>query len=199
MERLLPGIGVHLGDQMIQTLLYADDSVIMAECAADLQKMLDVLGVFCVHSGLTVKIKISDVFVFNARKSDGDVRVSYDGCKLCVKSEFVYLGTLFEATGKRTGASKRCIQKGRVATYAMDQRCELGGVQNVHVRYRLFHSLVVPILTFGSENWGPSVLSASSLMTTSGFAQSLELRVVMWQLLEECHVGHDNSTTVWAK
>jgi hypothetical protein len=44
-ERAL-GVGVELGGQLLQMLLYADDMVLVSHDPAGMQKLLDVLGAF---------------------------------------------------------------------------------------------------------------------------------------------------------
>jgi hypothetical protein len=86
-ERRLPEVGVHIGQMLVTVLLYADDLVLMANSAKELQEMVYALHEFCLWSGLTVNIKKSEV-VFNSRHCGqrGKVHISYDGSKLPLKS-----------------------------------------------------------------------------------------------------------------
>ena len=64
-EQQLPTVGVHLRDKLIKVLLYADDLVLLAESARDLQLMLTVLHTFSECTGMVVNTKKSEVVVFN--------------------------------------------------------------------------------------------------------------------------------------
>ena len=102
MHEMLPGVGVHLGQMLLQILLYADDLVLLAESQADLQKMLDALQQFCELMGLTVNVKKSEAVIFNNNYAPrgagvtlagegGPSTLVYNGAPLAVKSMFVYV------------------------------------------------------------------------------------------------------------
>ena len=186
-ERVLPDVGVHVKDRVIRVLLYADDLVLTALSASDLQKMINVLHMFCLQSRMTVNIKKSEIVVFNSRYCGrgGRVHMSYDDQVLPLKSEFVYLGTLFSDSQGTCDAATRCLSKGRAAMYAMVRRCEALGLHNVHVRCRLFDSLVVPILLFGAEIWGPCAL-LRCIMTRSSSGILHEMECLHKNFLVQC-------------
>jgi hypothetical protein len=56
---------IHLLDQLISCLLYADDLVLLSETDKGLQESLDALGTYCKTWGLEINIDKSKVMVFN--------------------------------------------------------------------------------------------------------------------------------------
>ena len=104
-HEMLPGVGVHMGQMLLQILLYADDLVLLAESQADLQKMLNALQQFCELMGLMVTVKKSDAVIFNSNYAPqrdgvtpddgGSMPLVFKGAPLAVKNMFLYLGLLF--------------------------------------------------------------------------------------------------------
>lgn len=153
-----PGAGAGtLGGLLLQALLYADDLVLLAETAEQLQGMLNCLHEFSVANHMTVNIEKSKVLFFN----NANRRVTammYAGAALPVVKEFVYLGTHFYAACNMRGHVRQNMRsnlvKAKAALNAMKQRCRELGVHNIMVQCGLFNSLVASILNFGSEMWG---------------------------------------------
>ena len=119
-SNILPGVGIQMGNMLVQVLLYADDLVLLAESPAQLQSMLDVLQNFCACNSLTVNVKKSEVVVFNKHHHQpdaGEVHLVYKGQPLVVSPHFVYLGFQFDGKGlgncidrnsKKGGCSQIC-------------------------------------------------------------------------------------------
>ena len=57
------GKGVHVGDQHVSILLYADDVVLMADNAQNLQSMLDLLNDWCLANKMSVKFMLQWVML----------------------------------------------------------------------------------------------------------------------------------------
>jgi hypothetical protein len=168
--------GVKLKDVWLKVLLYADDLVLLAETPQELQLMMDKLHLFCQYNDMTVNTKKSECVVFNKSvlTDQRDVTVTYDGDKMVFRSRFVYLGMLFEENEGSKNAQDRLLVKGRGAMYAMLRRCSELGIDNVGIKCRLFDALVRPVLCYGCEVWGPSILAHGVTVAKSGFREKLE-------------------------
>lgn len=151
------GVG-KLGEAMLQCLLYADDLVLLAESASQLQEMLDCLHEFADANHMSVNTSKSKVVIFNniIDKWQGDML--YAGTALPIVPSFVYLGTRFYSNCNMRGdISKNMasnLVKAKAAMNAMKQRCRELGMHNIMVQCDLFNVLVASILNFGSEMWG---------------------------------------------
>jgi len=159
-SNILPGVGIQMGNMLVQVLLYADDLVLVAESPAQLQSMLDVLQNFCACNSLTVNVKKSEVVVFNKQHHQpdaGEVHLVYKGQPLVVSPHFVYLG--FQFDGKGLGnCIDRNSKKGDAARFAMIRRCYQLGINNVSLKLHLYDALVKPVVNYGCELWGPGLL-----------------------------------------
>ena len=56
----------------------------------------------------------------------------------------------------------------------MLRRCSELGIDNVGIKCRLFDALVRPVLCYGCEVWGPSILAHGVTVAKSGFREKLE-------------------------
>jgi hypothetical protein len=179
-------IGVRLKDTLLRVLLYADDLVLLAETLQDLQQLLHTVSIFCKHNAMTVNIRKSEAVVFNRRfcSCAHKAKVTYDGVELEVKPFFVYLGIVFDEEGDIRKAATHCINKGRGAMYAMIRRCHELELHNVHIKIRLFDSLVRPIVSYGCEVWGPSFMASGKCLADFGLRKNLE--VLHKRFLKRC-------------
>jgi hypothetical protein len=200
-ECMLTG-GVKVGSTLLRLLLYADDLVLFAESAAELQDMLDQLHQFCVCNSMTVNIKKSEVVVFNRMTQPGQVRIRYNGADMKVVDMFVYLGMVYHEKTCMQKGWLRNLDKGRRAMYAMIRRCYEMDLHNVYIKCHLFDSLVRPVLNYGCEVWGPgSMCSGNSFVAGArqefedmhlgflrqclGVRKSVPLAVLMHELARE--------------
>jgi hypothetical protein len=169
----LPNIGAKIVDKFLQLILYADDLALLAENADEMQALLDCLKLFCEATKLTVSIKKSEVVVFNKQVCETDQesthKFTYDTIPLQTTNSFTYLGSLL-IDGDPNNRSKQAFSimftKAQKAYHKMNGRCHALELYNVDVLTHLFDTLVRPILNFGCEVWGPSMLN-NPLITTN--------------------------------
>ena len=81
-----------LNQIQIFLLLFADDTVLFAETAADLQLLLDNLKVYCNKWNISVNIDKSKVVVFKSGNQRINCRLYFDNTELEFVSSFTYLG-----------------------------------------------------------------------------------------------------------
>jgi hypothetical protein len=83
----------------ILMLLYADDTVLLANTPESLQKSLDVLSDYCAEWKLKVNVDKTKIIVFSKVKSRNVYSFSYQGKPVEVVEDFRYLGVLFNFNG----------------------------------------------------------------------------------------------------
>ena len=69
-------------------ILYADDTVIMEESAADLQKQLDSFSDYCDIWRLKVNVEKSKIVVFSQGKTPNNLKFNFNGKQLKIVDEF---------------------------------------------------------------------------------------------------------------
>jgi len=86
-------------------LLYADDTILLAESRLDLQNGLHAMSDYCKIWDLQVNEDKTKILIFSSHKSNkNNVNFSYNGREL---KDFSYLGVLFYLNGKFDKAKKK--------------------------------------------------------------------------------------------
>ena len=148
---------------LLRLLLFADDMVLLADNTRDLQALLDALHGFCQEEGLRVNASKSEVVVFGAsawRPPPTQPPFTCGGDPLPVKPEFKYLGITLHSTRGMRAATERLRAAGLRAIWGMHSRCTAYGITDFATRTRMYRALAEPVLTYGSEVWGPDFLSS---------------------------------------
>ena len=141
-----------IGDLTINSLLYADDIILLSNSEEGLQKSLNCLNEFCDNWKLNVNHEKLKVTVFN---SNGKAYINHfkfhDKVLETVKS-FCYLGITIKYTGTISASATLLMEKGRKAFFKIKQ-C-VGFDNPCSLLEKLFDSLVSPIILYCSELWG---------------------------------------------
>ncbi len=134
-------------------LMYADDTVLLAESAEGLQKALDTLETYCTKWHLTVNTEKTKILIFTRKKKQIDTIFHLNGRPLEKVDCYNYLGIIFSKNGKFYKARKRLYDQANKAMFAVLQK---GKALNLplDLQLKLFDETVEPILLYGSEVWG---------------------------------------------
>jgi hypothetical protein len=162
-------LGGRLGESaarlLVPLLMFADDIVLIAESAADLQRLLDILADFCTHHKMCVNFGKTKVVVYHAtyqKAKDRKHAYHIGGRLLEVASEYKYLGLLTPARNTTENMAAAVADRGKAAQGALFKRyAHLGIDSNALLKRNLFDAIVVPNLTYGCEVWGPWLLNAA--------------------------------------
>ena len=138
---------------MIFVLLYADDTIILAESAADLQTSLSVFESYCSLWKLTVNIDKTKTLIFRKRKGRIEDEFKLYGSNIEIVDSYSYLGLDFNFNGKFLLARKKLANQAQKGLYAL-----YGKIRNINIpvdlQLKLFDSLIEPILLYSCEVWG---------------------------------------------
>ena len=134
-------------------LLYADDTVILAESAVELQSALNAMFLYCKSWDLEVNPAKTKITIFSNRKPPDVPKFMYNGQELDVDDTFVYLGTMFSYNGRFIKNNQRLYDQARKAMFAVLSKSRKLHLP-VDIQLQLFDSMVIPILLYGSEVTG---------------------------------------------
>jgi hypothetical protein len=134
-------------------LLYADDTILMAESEKSLQNALNVFGQYCLDWKLKVNFSKTKVIIFSKRHVNKLHNFTLFGNVIEITKEYVYLGILFTNTGRFLKAQKRLCEQASRAMFSIFRKCRLLELP-MDCKLKLFDQLVKPILLYGSEVWG---------------------------------------------
>ena len=134
-------------------LLYADDTLVLAENEQDLQKALDSLHTYCNKWALKVNVDKTKVIIFAPGKVRKFIPFKFGETTIDVVEDYVYLGTAFNYNGTFHKARAKQARQARKASYSLITRIKQLNL-TVEVSIELFERLIIPILLYGSEIWG---------------------------------------------
>jgi hypothetical protein len=143
---------LRLGILAVKILMYADDIVLLARSAKDLQTYMDVLGTFCETRQLTVNTEKTKVLVFGSRQPHPNTfKIRGDAIEQ-VKS-YKYLGLTMHQNRSWALALAERAQSARRAVFSLRKRCGEMHISDVGTTLQLFDALVKPVLSYGCELW----------------------------------------------
>ena len=125
LDTLSDDITCHLSDPDIEVflrlhlLLYADDTIVMAETPEQLQKALNAVSDYCSQWNLTVNTSKTKIVIFSRGKVRRYPDFVFGSDKLDVVDEYVYLGVKFNYNGKIKKMIQKQITQARKALYCM--------------------------------------------------------------------------------
>ena len=134
-------------------LLYADDTLVLAESAAQLQKALDGLNLYCNKWALKVNLDKTKVIIFSKGKIRKYKSFKFGDNSVDVVDDYVYLGTTFNYNGTFNKAKAKQVLQAKKATFGLMSKVRQLNLA-VDTFVELFERLIIPILLYGSEIWG---------------------------------------------
>lgn len=146
-------VPVSLNRKNIYSLLYADDLVLIAERASDLQNKLCLLERYCKKWCLQVNTTKTKVIIFNKAGKIINEKFSINDCNIeCVK-HYKYLGIWMTSSGSFKEARTQLYNKAMKANFKLYKDLNSSD-PSVKTSLHLFDHMIKPILLYGSEIWG---------------------------------------------
>ena len=137
----------------IFVLLYADDTVVLAESPGELQKALNAVYEYCKMWKLQLNTSKTKIVIFSKGKVRKYPTFKYNNETIEVVDDYVYLGVTINFNGKFEKAMKKQV------TQASRALCSLKTKRNkfrlpLDLYLDLFDKTIMPILLYGCEVWG---------------------------------------------
>ena len=160
-ENFLSGSNIHKGIELednvfvflkLFVLLYADDTVILAETSTDLQNALDLYASYCKIWKLEINNSKTKVLVFSkGRLPMYNFTINDD--RIEVVSEYKYLGVLFSRSGSFLTMKKHIAKQATKAMFHLLKKAR-ALLLPIDIQLELFDKTIKPILLYGCEIWG---------------------------------------------
>ena len=147
--------GIDIGMVKLLLLLYADDIVLFAKTAEELQKSLDILEEYCDRWKLTVNKSKTKIVIFRkGGRLPANLQFNYKGSKIDTVNKFCYLGIVFTSGGSSFETQKTLSGQALKAIFTLNKYLHsFTALKPSHI-LDLFEKLISPILNYGSEVWG---------------------------------------------
>lgn len=148
-----------LGDNDVEffvrlfALLYADDTIVLAESEQDLQSALVGVYEYCDRWHLKVNTDKTKVVIFSRGKITKHRNFFFGSLPIETVEDYTYLGMVFNYNGTYNKAIQKQIKQGTKAMYSLLTKCRRLCLP-IDITCELFEKLVVPVLTYGCEIWG---------------------------------------------
>lgn len=158
MHKGLPGITVDVNDEEFMiylklfSLLYADDTVLMADNPTDLQSCLHAFSSYCKEWKLNINIGKTKILIFGARKKP-NIMFKIGNENIEIVDSYKYLGVLFSQSGSFLHARKHVVQQAKKAMILLFTRINNLDIP-LDLQLKLFDHTVLPILIYACEIWG---------------------------------------------
>ena len=132
-------------------LLYADDTVVLAECPEDLQRALDMLKIYCEVWDLDINVRKTSHDIFKG----GDQKMpkfNFNEETLDVVRDYKYLGVKFNYNNKFKKAQQLQLSLANRAMFSL-LRKYLQLNLPLDIQLERFEKCVHSILLYGCEIW----------------------------------------------
>ncbi|TWW73592.1 R2DM Retrovirus-related Pol polyprotein from type II retrotransposable element [Takifugu flavidus] len=143
--------GIRFGDLRIASLLFADDVVLLASSARDLQLSLDRFAAACEAAGMRISTSKSEAMVLDRKKVECLLRVKEE--ILPQVEEFKYLGVLFTSEGRMRREIDRRIVAASTIMRTLHRSVVVKRELSRKAKLSIYRSIFVPTLTYGHELW----------------------------------------------
>ncbi|XP_063436930.1 uncharacterized protein LOC134718363 [Mytilus trossulus] len=134
-------------------ILYADDTVLMAESATELNLLLEKFESYCDVWKMKVNVDKTKIMIFCNGRQPADLKFNYGNTELEIVNEFNYLGIYFSKNGSFKANKKHLAEKATRAMYEVIKKGRKHGL-SISCQLDLFDKLVKPVLLYGCEIWG---------------------------------------------
>jgi hypothetical protein len=157
-------------------LLYADDTILLAESATDLQVMLDTMEEYCNTWELDINISKTKIVIFSRGKVRNIPVFLYKEEPIDVVDSYNYLGIIFNYNGRPQKAVKRLYDQASKAMFGLLRKARKLSLP-IDVQIDLFDKLIAPIMLYGSESWGTQCLDIVNKLQVRFYKLVLGVRV----------------------
>ncbi|TWW79207.1 hypothetical protein D4764_10G0002370 [Takifugu flavidus] len=144
--KALDVVGLSIG-----SLLFADDVVLLASSARDLQLSLDRFAAACEAAGMRISTSKSEAMVLDRKKVECLLRVKEE--ILPQVEEFKYLGVLFTSEGRMEREIDRRIGAASAVMRALHWSVVVKRELSRKAKLSIYRSIFVPTLPYGHELW----------------------------------------------
>ena len=134
-------------------LMYADDTILVADSANDLQEAMDCLNVYCKKWDIKINIDKTKIVIFTNRKKRENANFNFNGQLIDIVDNFKYLGVLFSRNGSFHMNNVERLNRARRAMFSLLSKCKCQDIP-IDVQIDLFDNMIAPVAGYGSEIWG---------------------------------------------
>ena len=162
---------VTVNNRKINSLLWADDLLLISESPKGLQNCINKMESFYTDLGLQINIKKTKIIVFNKRGINLGKKFNFylNGARLEVTDNYQYLGIKLRPSGSLKMSTEELHDKASRAWFGISNIIHKNKRMENDKVFGIFDSLITPIATYASEFWLPFTLSKTGLNSFEKF------------------------------
>lgn len=145
----------------LQSLLYADDIIIMGNNRTNIQKILNQWDKTITQMGMEINTGKTKVMIINGKQDQQNFKCGKD--ELEQVSTIDYLGTKISDNGKMNTEILSRTRKATQVFYQLNKTILGKREINTKTKTTIYNAVAVPIMTYGSETWPISTKHESKL------------------------------------
>jgi hypothetical protein len=147
--------GIKIGNDMVNTLLYADDLLLLAETEVELQNMLNVLHVWCHKWKMKINNDKSMIMHIRTHSTVRSIFNFHCGERLLKCTDrYKYLGMIFNDHLDMTEMVKYVSQAANRSLGILISKMKAYGGMPFTIYTKLYDSLVQSVINYGAALWG---------------------------------------------
>ena len=146
----------------LNQLLFADDTVVVADSKRMLCQLVAEIGRVCERRKLRVNVGKSKVMRCTKNEDGARLNVMLNGVVLEEVDQFKYLGSVIAANGGVEADVHHRVNEGCKVLGALKGVMKNRGL-GMNVKKVLYEKVVVPTVMYGSESWGMKVIERQKL------------------------------------
>ena len=157
-------------------IMYADDTILLADSALNLQKGLNELKSYCNKWKLQINSDKTKIMIFanrKVKKENYNFKIGEDNLEIV--DSFKYLGINFSYNGKFTVAINKLCTMTERAMYSLYKKSRSLNLP-IDIQFNLFDKVVLLIMLYSCEVWGFSNLSPLESLHRKFCKMALKLR-----------------------
>ena len=113
--------------------------------------------IYCSDWNLSVNASKTKVVIFSKGKIRNKPDFFYNGCNLEVVDDFIYLGVKMNNYGTYRKEQNYATQQANKSLFSLISKSRAHNL-DLDLQIGLFDNLVQPVISYGSEVWGPMVV-----------------------------------------
>nr|CAH7761708.1 unnamed protein product [Callosobruchus chinensis] len=142
---------------------FADDLAIFANTESDLQRNLNIWN--NILKQFNMKVNVDKSKIMTVSRYHAATNISIDGKKLEDVDTFKYLGTVIDSTGREDQNLGERISGAGKLFWALNRSCFSKRELSIKTKLKVYKTLVLPVLLWGSESWVLSKRMKQQLQT----------------------------------
>ena len=146
---------IRIMDRNLNSLMWADDIILMSETREGLQQCINNLQDYCQEWKLEINLKKTKTIIFNKSGAKlKNLRLYLQNKLIENVTQYPYLGFIVAASGTLKHGIQNLVDKAKRAWFAIQSILIKSKEKNVKTYTTLFDKVIKPIILYSCEIWG---------------------------------------------